>query len=194
MKILKSGKTEKQKRDEMLSPVKTAADSLAEALKRIVRKDATPRQVSVEEILKEDNKVRKEYGLRELLAYPIFLDEYRPTTRQSFYKKLVGAEVFKEKDRLPDIKALYHEAEGFDPADNLEAIDEEVDRRCKELYPTALEITAEMRNAARLSVIQQQEVKMAGESLKPAPEPEVDVDEIEEDNKGTAAVNKKAKK
>lgn len=174
---------------ELKFPFKTPADCMMEALKRLSKdrkpteksrtiyvmkgKTAVPVQVevaklTVQEILDMDNAARKEapkcFGLRPLKKYPIILDEYSPATQKATWKKLIGGEIIMEPGKLAVAVPLFEECDGFDPAQNLEILESEVNKECARLYPTE-EPTKEDKKAIRNSLIQRKNLELADAEL-----------------------------
>lgn len=121
-------------------------------------------KLTVKEILEMDNKVRSEapkvFGLRQMKQYPVINDEYSPATKKATFKRLVGGEIIMEPNKMPQAIPIYEECAGFDPAENLTALNAEVDAECKKLYPLT-KATKEDRKAIRNSLIQRKDLELA---------------------------------
>lgn len=198
MSILKEAKQKRRTADDPMSPVKEGSDALKEALKRLAR-HGTKDSYSAADVLKVDNEVRKEYGLRQLVSYPIQEKEYDPTTRNVVWHQFTGAKVVKETGKLPTLKGIWVEAEGVDPIDILPEIEAQADKECERLFPIGHTIPKEHRAAIVESIVQRMQVEAMGEDpATPRPKPSaVDLpsdDEDKEDAEPKAAPKPKPAK
>lgn len=140
--------------------IKNENDSFKEAIKRAMRTGKD--EYSIEEILKFDNEVRAEYGLPRLKAYPIILNEYRPSTKEESWKKFLGVKVKRVEGRLPEAVELYEECEGISDAVGMDRVEEEALALYRQLFPQSTEIDKKQLTFCRNSVIQKHELELAG--------------------------------
>jgi len=165
---------------------KTADDSFGEALKMLAIKGKVGDKPSIQDLVAEDNKARAKFRemdnphLKPISKYPISCKEYKPSTGESSWQRLIGVEIQRIGNGLPFAVPIYQPCMGVEEKLGWDGIDEQAKAKANEMFP-GREPTKEEILMCKDSLISQYEYEEAKKIEEPKVEKKVEPKEV---NKG----------